>query len=100
MENRRSEAEPDGADESTENDLSCDKSSLPTTTFTAKDNTVSSKTPRIKHQTPTQNTRRQRCGPHRSTENVSVSEIFKRVFTLEMVNVIVRHTNKTANVVV
>ncbi|KAI4487105.1 hypothetical protein M0802_012019 [Mischocyttarus mexicanus] len=90
VENHESEVESDeNDDESTESVPTSGKSSQPTTTFTAKDNTVWSQTPPIQHQTPSRNIFRQRSGPHRSTETLSISETFKRVFNVEMVDRIV-----------
>ncbi|XP_074115706.1 uncharacterized protein LOC141538227 [Cotesia typhae] len=68
----------------------------PSGSFIAKDKTVWSKTPLTQHQTATHNIVRQRSGPHRSTEMLSISETFKKIFTYEMVDIIVRHTNKKA----
>lgn len=64
--------------------------------FIAKDKTKWSKTPPSQHQTAAHNVVRQRSGPHRSTEMLSISETFKKIFTYEMVDIIVRHTNKKA----
>ncbi|CAB3221176.1 unnamed protein product [Arctia plantaginis] len=66
----------------------------PSGSFIAKDKTVWSKTPLTQHQTAAHNIVRQRSGPHRSTEMLSISETFKKIFTYEMVDIIVRHTNK------
>lgn len=65
--------------------------------YIAKDKTVWSKTPPQVHQTPSHNVLRQRSGPHRSTETLSIGDTFKRIITVEMVDLIVRYTNKKAN---
>lgn len=100
MEDREDEAELDEDDnESTESVAASNEPSQSTITFIAKDKTIWSKTSPIQHQIPTHNILRQRSGPHRSTETLSISETFKRVFTAEMVDLIVRHTNKKASTV-
>ncbi|CAB3232002.1 unnamed protein product [Arctia plantaginis] len=68
----------------------------PSGSFIAKDKTLWSKTPLTQHQTTAHNIVRQRSGPHRSTKMLSISETFKKIFTYEMVDIIVRHTNKKA----
>lgn len=57
--------------------------------YIAKDKTVWSKTPPQVHQTPSHNVLRQRSGPHRSTETLSIGDTFKRIITVEMVDLIV-----------
>lgn len=54
-------------------------------------------TPPHEHQTGVRNVLRQRSGPHRSTETLSISETFKKIFTENMVAIIVRHTNQKAS---
>ena len=68
------------------------------TTFIAKDNTVWQKNPPSQHQTAIHNIVRQRAGPHRSTDTLTISDTFKKIFPIEIINIIVRHTNKKASV--
>ncbi|XP_018395958.1 PREDICTED: piggyBac transposable element-derived protein 4-like [Cyphomyrmex costatus] len=65
-------------------------------TYIAKDKTVWNKTPFYQHQIASHNIIRQRNGPHRSTETLSISNTFKKIFTVHMVDIIIRHTNKKA----
>jgi len=65
-------------------------------TFVAKDGTVWNQLPPNFHQTSTHNIVRQRSGPLRSTETMSVCDTFKCIFTNEMIDIIIRHTNKKA----
>ena len=62
----------------------------------AKDKTVWNKTPPQNHQTPLRNIIRQRAGPHRSTQMLSISNTFKKIISVEMVDIIVRCTNRKA----
>ena len=39
---------------------------------------------------------RQRSGPSKSTETLSISDIFLKIFTVEMADIVTRHTNKKA----
>ena len=39
---------------------------------------------------------RQRSGPSKSTETLSISDIFLKIFTVEMPDIVTRHTNKKA----
>ncbi|XP_014098495.2 uncharacterized protein [Bactrocera oleae] len=71
----------------------------PSGSFIAKDKTVWNKTPPTQHQTAAHNVVRRRSRPHRSTETLSISETFKKIFTYEMVDIIVRHTNKKAETI-
>ncbi|XP_071052904.1 uncharacterized protein [Onthophagus taurus] len=64
--------------------------------YIAKDKTVWSKTPPQVRQTPSHNVLRQRSGPHRSTERLSVRDTFKTIITVEMVDLIVCYTNNKA----
>lgn len=64
--------------------------------YIAKDKTVWNKTPLHQHQTASHNVVRQQSGPHRSTVTLSISDTFKKIFTVDMVDIIVRHTNKKA----
>nr|XP_022906882.1 uncharacterized protein LOC111418576 [Onthophagus taurus] len=64
--------------------------------YIAKDKTVWSKTPPQVRQTPSHNVLRQRSGPHRSTESLSVQDTFKTIITVEMVDLIVCYTNNKA----
>ena len=66
------------------------------TSFIAKDNTIWLKNAPNLHQTPSRNIIRQRAGPHRITEMLSISDTFKKIMTMEMVDIIVRCTNKKA----
>lgn len=54
------------------------------------------KTAFYSHQTAGCNVLRQISGPHRSTEMLSMSHTFQKMFTTEMVDIIVRHTNAKA----
>ncbi|XP_018407391.1 PREDICTED: piggyBac transposable element-derived protein 4-like [Cyphomyrmex costatus] len=65
-------------------------------TFVAKDGTVWNQLPPDFHQTPAHNVVRQRSGPHQSTETMSVCDTFRCIFTDEMIDIIIRHTNKKA----
>lgn len=47
-------------------------------------------------QTLSHNVLRQRNGPYRSTETLSIRDTFKKIITVEMVDLIVRYTNKKA----
>lgn len=69
------------------------------TSFIAKDNTIWLKNAPNLHQTPSRNIIRQRAGPHRITEMLSISDTFKKIMTMEMVDIIVRCTNKKAEAV-
>lgn len=69
------------------------------TSFIAKDNTIWLKNAPNLHQTPSRNIIRQRAGPHRITEVLSISDTFKKIMTMEMVDIIVRCTNKKAEAV-
>jgi len=64
--------------------------------YIGKDKTVWNKTPPPQYQTASYNVVRQRSGPHRSTETLSISDTFKKILTVDMVNIICRHTNKKA----
>lgn len=65
----------------------------------AKDGTVWSRTPPSQHQAAVRNIARQRSGPHRSTETLSICDTFKKIVTSEMIDIIVRYTNKKATAV-
>ena len=66
----------------------------------AKDKTIWSKTPPEDHQTASHNVLRQRSGPCRSTDTLSVTvDTFKKIITVEMVDLIVRCTIKKAKTV-
>ena len=67
--------------------------------YIAKDKTIWSKTPPEVHQTASHNVLRQRRGPCRSTDTLSVGDTFKKIITVEMVDLIVRCTNKKAKTV-
>lgn len=64
--------------------------------FIAKDKTVWFKTPPSQHQIGAHNILRERSGPHSSTKSLSISETFKKIFTENMVDLIVQWTNKKA----
>lgn len=64
--------------------------------YIAKDKTVWSKTPPDVHQAASHNVVRQRSGPARSTETLSIVDTFKKIVTVEMVDLIVRYTNQKA----
>ena len=62
--------------------------------YIAKDKTIWSKTPSDVHQTASHNVLHQRSGPCRSIDTLSVGYTFKKIMTVEMVDLIVRCTNK------
>ena len=62
--------------------------------YIAKDKTIWSKTSPEVHQTASHNVLRQRSEPCRSTEPLSVGDTFKKIITVEMVDLTVRCTNK------
>lgn len=63
----------------------------PSGSFNAKDKTLWSKTPLTQHHTGAHNVVRQRSRSHRCTK---ISETLKKMFTYEMVDIVV--TNKKA----
>jgi len=63
----------------------------------ARDKTVWSRKPFPQHQSERRNILKEKCGPHKSTQMLSISDTFKKYFTVEMVDIIVRHTNAKAN---
>lgn len=65
----------------------------------AKDGTIWSQTPPSQHQAAVRNIVRQKSGPHRSTETLSICDTFKKIVTSEMIDIIVRCTNKKATAV-
>lgn len=54
--------------------------------YIAKDKTVWSTSPPEIHQTASHNLLRQRSGPCRSTETLSIGETFKKIVTVEMID--------------
>ena len=68
--------------------------------FIAKDKTVWSKLPLSQHQVAVRNVVRQRTGTHKTTETLSISETFKKIMSNEMIDIIVRCTNKKASAVI
>ena len=54
--------------------------------YIAKDNTVWSKTVPTVRQTPSYNKLRQKSGPHKSTETLSIADTFKKIMTAEMID--------------
>lgn len=64
--------------------------------MTAKDGTQWSATPPIVHIVEKRNVARERCGPNRNTDMLSILDTFKLFFTPEMANIIIRHTNRKA----
>ncbi|XP_054746362.1 piggyBac transposable element-derived protein 3-like [Anastrepha obliqua] len=64
--------------------------------FVARDGTIWSSQPRLARQTRQQNILRQRSGPARSTTMMSIVNTYKCFMTPEMVDMIVRCTNKRA----
>jgi len=62
--------------------------------FVAKDKTEWGRTTSIQRQASVRNIVRQRCGPHRSTETLSISATFKFIFINEMINMIVTQIKK------
>ena len=64
--------------------------------MTAKDGTKWTETPKSEHQVARHNIVRQRCGPKRNTNMLSILDTFKLFFTPEMADIIIRHTNKKA----
>ncbi|XP_065678219.1 uncharacterized protein LOC136093186 [Hydra vulgaris] len=65
--------------------------------MTAKDGTKWADTPTYEHQVARRNIVRQRCGPSRNTDMLTILDTFKLFFTPEIANIIIRHTNKKAN---
>ena len=65
----------------------------------AKDGTIWNKEPPFHHQTPSYNIIRERNGPHRSTQMLSIRDTFNVIFSNEIVDIIVRHTNRKATAV-
>lgn len=62
-----------------------------------RDQTVWARRPMPQYQTASHNILRQRSDrPHKSTEMLTISDTFKTIFTAEMVDIIVRHTNSKA----
>jgi len=57
---------------------------------------VWNKLPPAHHQTPLHNIVRQRSGAHRLTETMSVYDTFKCILSNEMIDIVLRHTNKKA----
>lgn len=92
------EDDDDERDAEEESDKEVDSAVLASTstTFVPKDKTVWSKTPPQNQQTPARNIVRQRARPHKGKEMLSISGTFKKFITLEMVDIIVRCTNKKA----
>lgn len=66
-----------------------------TANFVAKDKTIWTRTPTV--QRSFRNILRHRSGPHKNTETLSIVDTFKVIFTSEMVNIIVHHTNRKAS---
>lgn len=66
------------------------------TEYIAKDKTVWKKTPPEVRQTASHNVLRQKSGPAKSTETLSVGDTFKKIITVEMIDQIIRHTNQKA----
>jgi len=54
------------------------------------------KLPPAHHQTPLHNIVCQRSGAHRLTETMSVYDTFKCILSNEMIDIVLRHTNKKA----
>jgi len=66
-------------------------------TYVTKDQTIWNKKPPPQvYKTSSQNVLRQRSGPHRSTEFLSIRDTFTKIITIEMVDLKVRYTNKKA----
>lgn len=84
-----SDNESDAADDSEEINLRAAE-------FVARDGTIWSSQPRLERQTRQQNILRQRSGPARSTTMMSIVNTYKCFMTPEMVDIIVRYTNKKA----
>lgn len=66
--------------------------------FVAKDETVWTRTPTRQHQVA-HNILRKRSGLHRSSQNLSIRDTFKKILISEIVDIIVRCTNKKAKAV-
>lgn len=64
--------------------------------FVARDGTEWNKQPNINRQVLRHSIVRERCGPSRSTEMLSIEKTFKCFMSLEMADIIMRHTNKKA----
>lgn len=67
--------------------------------YISKDKTIWTKMPPQVHQTPSHNILRQRSGPHRSTETLSIGHTFKRIIPVDIIDIIVQHTNNKASTV-
>lgn len=99
VEERASEIEDEEEESSDDSDVTESQDLVepsPANTFVAKDRTMWNQLPPSHHQTPSHNIVRQRSGPHRSTETLSIRDIFKCIFSDEMIDIILRHTNKKA----
>ena len=92
-EDEESEIEDDD-DEDEESELETPVSGPP---MTGKDGTKWTETPKSEHQVARYNIVRQRSGPKRNTNMLSILDTFKLFFTPEMADIIIRHTNKKAN---
>lgn len=86
-----SESDTENKDTSAAQDVQTDG------TYVAKDQTIWNKEPSGQvRKTSSQNLLRQRSGPHKSTELLSIRDTFTKIITIEMVDLIVRYTNKKA----
>lgn len=85
-------------DESEDDDMQEDAPTTnPADYMTARDGTQWQRTPRSCQQVRSHNIFRDRCGPARITENMTPLQCFKSYLTVEMVDIIVRHTNRKAH---
>ncbi|XP_071567686.1 piggyBac transposable element-derived protein 4-like [Temnothorax nylanderi] len=91
-----SDTEPEECESESEDTPAAATRENVTTSYVTKDNTVWLKTPPQVHQTLSHNILRQRSGPHKSTETLSVRDTFTKIITPEMVDLIIRHTNRKA----
>lgn len=64
--------------------------------FVAKDGTKWNRTPTTDYQTPPCNISIDQSGPHESTATLSIRDTFKCIFSDEMIDMIIRHTNTKA----
>lgn len=67
--------------------------------FLSKDNTIWKSQPSTANQTLQHNILRQRSRPVKSTETLSVRELFKHIFTDCICDIIIRETNRKAKMV-
>lgn len=93
--------EQDVIEDESDNETDMVEENAPTSSTTesmiARDGTQWQPTPPVCQQIRSHNIIRTRSGPLRMTESMTGMQCFKSYFTIEMVDIIVRHTNKKAN---